>query len=117
MDAKIGLEYATFLQRRGSIGRAEDILIGLNKRSPNDPSILTALGMVKLARQDWGRRARYRRIRSVESMAPQLGSLIRSLARPWLAAKNMMKPSRHFKTRTMRLPRPHNQWIRSSGYF
>ena len=54
MDAKIGLEYATFLQRRGSIGRAEDILIGLNKRSPNDPSILTALGMVKLARQDWG---------------------------------------------------------------
>ena len=35
MDAKIGLEYATFLQRRGSIARAEDILAGLSKRSPN----------------------------------------------------------------------------------
>jgi tetratricopeptide (TPR) repeat protein len=53
MDVKVGLEYATFLQRRGSIGRAEDILIGLNKRSPNDPSVLSALAMVKLARQDW----------------------------------------------------------------
>jgi tetratricopeptide (TPR) repeat protein len=54
MDPKIGLEYATFLQRRGNIGRAEDILLGLNKRSPNDPSVLSALAMVKLARQDWG---------------------------------------------------------------
>ncbi len=35
-DANVGLEYAAFLQRRGSIARAEDVLIGLNKRRPNN---------------------------------------------------------------------------------
>jgi tetratricopeptide (TPR) repeat protein len=53
MDAKIGLEYATFLQRRGSTARAEDILGGLSKRWPNDTPILSALATVRLARQDW----------------------------------------------------------------
>jgi len=27
-DAKVGLEYVAFLQRRGSVARAEDILVG-----------------------------------------------------------------------------------------
>ena len=36
LDAKVGLEYAAFLQRRGNIARAEDILAGLNKRWPNN---------------------------------------------------------------------------------
>jgi len=53
MDAKIGLEYAAFLQRRASITRAEDVLIELRQRSPNNVSVLSALGTVKLARQDW----------------------------------------------------------------
>jgi tetratricopeptide (TPR) repeat protein len=53
LDTKIGLEYATFLQRRGSIARAEDILSRISKRWPNNTSILSALGMVRLARQDW----------------------------------------------------------------
>jgi tetratricopeptide (TPR) repeat protein len=53
LDAKIGLEYATFLQRRGSIARAEELLTRLDKRWPNSTSILSALGLVKLARQDW----------------------------------------------------------------
>ena len=52
-DAKIGLEYAAFLQRRGSIARAEDILIGLNKRRPNNIQVLSALAQVRLARQNW----------------------------------------------------------------
>lgn len=52
-DAKTGLEYATFLERRGSGARAEDVLAKLSKRWPNNASILSALGMVKLARQDW----------------------------------------------------------------
>jgi cellulose synthase operon protein C len=53
LDANIGLEYAAFLQRRGSVARAEDILIGLNKRRPNNPHILSALAQVRLARQNW----------------------------------------------------------------
>jgi tetratricopeptide (TPR) repeat protein len=53
MDAKIGLEYAAFLQRRGSIARAEDLLASLSKRWPNNLPVLTALGTIRLARQDW----------------------------------------------------------------
>jgi tetratricopeptide (TPR) repeat protein len=53
-DAVVGLEYVAFLQRRGSIGRAEDILVELNKRRPNNIQILSALAQVRLARQNWG---------------------------------------------------------------
>jgi tetratricopeptide (TPR) repeat protein len=52
-DPKIGLEYAAFLQRRGSVARAEEILVSLSKRWANNAPILSALAMVKLARQDW----------------------------------------------------------------
>ena len=52
-DANVGLEYAGFLQRRGSIARAEDILIGLNGRWPNNIHILAMLAQVRLARQNW----------------------------------------------------------------
>jgi tetratricopeptide (TPR) repeat protein len=52
-DTNIGLEYVGFLQRRGSIARAEDILIELNKRRPNNIQILSKLAEVRLARQNW----------------------------------------------------------------
>jgi len=53
LDEKIGLDYAAFLQRRGSTGRAEDVLTRLSKRWENNPAILSALAMIRLARQDW----------------------------------------------------------------
>jgi tetratricopeptide (TPR) repeat protein len=52
-DANVGLEYVTFLQRRGSTARAEDILIGLNKRRPNNIQVLSTLAQVRLTRQNW----------------------------------------------------------------
>jgi cellulose synthase operon protein C len=52
-DAGVGLEYVAFLQRRGSIARAEDILVELNKRRPNNIWILSALAQVRLTRQNW----------------------------------------------------------------
>jgi tetratricopeptide (TPR) repeat protein len=52
-DTKLGLEYVSFLERRGSIARAEDILVGLNKRRPNNLQVLSALAQVRLARQNW----------------------------------------------------------------
>ena len=52
-DPKIGLEYVAFLQRRGGIARAEDILIGMNKRRPNNVQVMLALAQVRLARQNW----------------------------------------------------------------
>ena len=53
MDAKIGLRYAAFLQRRGGLGRANELLVGLRKQWPDDSSVLSALATVKLVRQDW----------------------------------------------------------------
>jgi tetratricopeptide (TPR) repeat protein len=53
LDAGIGLEYGAFLQRRGSIARAEDVLIKLNKRRPNNIQILSSLAQIRLVRQDW----------------------------------------------------------------
>jgi len=52
-DTNIGLEYAAFLQRRGSIARAEDILAELNKRQPKTIQVLSRLAEIKLARQNW----------------------------------------------------------------
>ena len=52
-DANVGLEYVGFLQRRGSIARAEDTLIGLNKRRPNNIQVLSMLAQIRLARQNW----------------------------------------------------------------
>ena len=52
-DAKVGLEYVGFLQRRGSVARAEDILAGLNNRWPNNIRVLSMLAQVRLARQNW----------------------------------------------------------------
>jgi tetratricopeptide (TPR) repeat protein len=52
-DTNVSLEYVGFLQRRGSVARAEDILIGLNKRRPNNIQVLSTLAQVRLARQNW----------------------------------------------------------------
>ena len=76
LDTNIGLEYATFLQRRGSIARAEDVLTGLNKRRPNNIQILSALAQVRLARQNWiGAQEiaeSIRRVDSSDGMADQI---------------------------------------------
>ena len=42
-----------FLRRRGSIGRAEDVLIELASRWPSNVGILVALANVKLEQQNW----------------------------------------------------------------
>jgi predicted Zn-dependent protease len=52
-DVGIGLTYAAFLQRRGNIERAEDILTQLARRWPNNIAVLTRLADVKLVRQNW----------------------------------------------------------------
>ena len=52
-EVGVGLEYVAFLQRRGGISRAEDILVGLNTRRPNKIEVLSTLAQVRLARQNW----------------------------------------------------------------
>jgi len=52
-DPHVGLEYADFLARRGSPARAEEVLVGLMKRQPNNSQVLSALAQLRLVRQDW----------------------------------------------------------------
>ena len=52
-DAAVGLNFVSFLQRRGNIGRAEDLLTELASRWPNNIAILSTLAQVRLARQNW----------------------------------------------------------------
>lgn len=48
-----GLNYISFLRRRGLTERAETVLNDLASRNQNNVAVLSALAQVKLARQDW----------------------------------------------------------------
>jgi predicted Zn-dependent protease len=52
-DATVGLTYVAFLRRRGSVARAEDILVELASRSPGNVAVLSTLAEVRLIRQNW----------------------------------------------------------------
>jgi cellulose synthase operon protein C len=52
-DATVGLNYVAFLRRRGSIARAEDILVEMASRSPGNVAVLSTLADVRLTRQNW----------------------------------------------------------------
>ena len=52
-NPEVGLSYVAFLQRRGSMQRAEDVLTDLAARQPNNVQILSTLAQIKLARKDW----------------------------------------------------------------
>jgi tetratricopeptide (TPR) repeat protein len=49
----VTLAYAEFLQRRGSIARAEEIITELTARHPNNLRALSSLADVRLARRNW----------------------------------------------------------------
>jgi tetratricopeptide (TPR) repeat protein len=50
---RVGLDYATFLERRGIRQHAENVLTELATRNPGEVGVLSALAQAKLARQDW----------------------------------------------------------------
>jgi len=52
-DPNVGLNYVSFLLRRGSVDRAEQFLTELTKRSPKNLNVLSALGQVELQRGNW----------------------------------------------------------------
>ena len=49
----MGLRYVSYLQSRGNVAQAEDVLIEVGRRNPNNVQILTALAQIRLARQNW----------------------------------------------------------------
>lgn len=49
----VGLNYASFLRRRGNLARSEDILTELAARRPDNTQVLSALAETRLSQQDW----------------------------------------------------------------
>lgn len=50
---RTGLNYVSFLRRRGDIARAEEVLSEISGRRPNDLAVLSQLAEVRLVRQNW----------------------------------------------------------------
>jgi tetratricopeptide (TPR) repeat protein len=53
LDPAVSLNYVAFLQRRGRMLDAEDVLTDLAGRWPENVQILSALAQIKMARQEW----------------------------------------------------------------
>jgi tetratricopeptide (TPR) repeat protein len=53
LNPQVTLNYTAFLQRRGNLSHAEDVLIDLAGRWPQNVGVLSALAQVRLARQEW----------------------------------------------------------------
>ncbi|NJL50175.1 MAG: tetratricopeptide repeat protein [Blastochloris sp.] len=49
----VGLPYIAFLQRRGNLAHAEDVLSEMVQRNPGNRAVLEALAQVRLQRQNW----------------------------------------------------------------
>jgi tetratricopeptide (TPR) repeat protein len=52
-DPTVSLGYVAFLQRRGSVSRAEDVLVDLASRWPKNVQVLSARAQVRLSRKEW----------------------------------------------------------------
>ena len=53
LDPRVGSRYVAFLQRRGDVARAEDILTEVSGRNPRNIDTLSSLAQLKLSRQNW----------------------------------------------------------------
>lgn len=49
----VGLRYVSYLQSRGSIAQAEDVLLEVAQRNPGNVQVLSTLAQIRLARQNW----------------------------------------------------------------
>jgi tetratricopeptide (TPR) repeat protein len=53
LNPGVALRYVAFLQRRGDLTHAEDVLGDVIARTPTNIQALAALGQIRLARQNW----------------------------------------------------------------
>jgi len=52
-NIRVGVAYAEFLARRQAFGRAEQILLDVSRRNPDDTSVLRLLAQARINNQDW----------------------------------------------------------------
>jgi len=76
-DPTVSLNYVAFLQRRGSLPHAEDVVTDLASRWPKNIAVLSALGQIRLARQEW-------------AGAQQVAEMIKSIGSNRIAADELL---------------------------
>jgi pentatricopeptide repeat protein len=52
-DANVAVRYVAFLQRKGDLPHAEDILVEVAGRNPSNVQVLSSLAQIRLARKNW----------------------------------------------------------------
>ncbi|SIO46399.1 pentatricopeptide repeat domain-containing protein (PPR motif) [Bradyrhizobium erythrophlei] len=53
LNPDVALRYVAFLQRTNDAARAEDVLVEVANRNPNNLQVLSSLGQIRLTRQKW----------------------------------------------------------------
>jgi cellulose synthase operon protein C len=53
LNPNVGNRYAAYLQRRGEVARAEDVLTELAGRNPQNLDVLSSLAQIRLSRRNW----------------------------------------------------------------
>ena len=53
VNPNVALQYAAFLQRRGDLTHADDVLVEVVARNPTNIQLLTTLAQIRLSRQNW----------------------------------------------------------------
>jgi pentatricopeptide repeat protein len=53
LDVNVALRYVAFLQRRGDLSHAEDVLTEVAGRNPRNVQVLSSLAQIRLSRKNW----------------------------------------------------------------
>lgn len=53
LDPTVALRYVAFLQRKGDLPHAEDVLVEVAGRNPANVEVLSSLAQIRLARKNW----------------------------------------------------------------
>ena len=53
LDVNVALRYVAFLQRKGDLAHAEDVLAEVAGRNPGNVQVLSSLAQVRLSRKNW----------------------------------------------------------------
>jgi pentatricopeptide repeat protein len=53
LDPAVALRYVAFLQRKGDLTHAEDVLVEVAPRNPGNVQVLSSLAQIRLSRKNW----------------------------------------------------------------
>jgi len=110
LDPNIALGYVAFLQRRGDVSHAEDVLTEVVGRNPRNTQLLATLAQIKLARKNWSGALAVADVVSRLNDGRAIADQIRAAALAGQTSLTRVLP--HSKTRMQRHPMRFGRWCR-----